>query len=67
MTRPAIRVGPIEAAIARETTHVAIEVTVGDFVLFIQATPKGRRVFLSIDDGSVDVQIARRHKDGHWA
>lgn len=66
MNAPAIRVGPIKAVVARKVNHVAIEVTVGDFLLFVQATPKGRRVFLTIEDGPVDVQIARRGKDGRW-
>ena len=57
-------VGPILATVPNRG---AIRVMVGDFELFIQATPKGRRVYLLIDDGSVDVQVSRRHKNGHWS
>jgi hypothetical protein len=66
MSGTVLRAGPIEAEVVRETNHPAIEVRVGDFRLYIQATPRGRRVFVSIDDGSVDVQVARRHRDDRW-
>jgi len=59
--------GPIVATILRERDHPAIRLMVGDCEIVVQATPKGRRVFVSIDDGSGNVQTTRRHKDGRWS
>ena len=66
MTPATLRAGPIEAHVARDRDHAMIEVRVGDFVLHVQATPRGRRVFLSISDGTADVQIARERRGGPW-
>lgn len=62
-----LRAGPILVDVQREWSRSTIRVTVGDCEILIGATPMGRRVYLSVDDGHVDVQMAHRHKDGHWS
>ena len=59
-------VGPILVEVQREWNRAAVRITVGDCEILIGATPMGRRIYLSVDDGHVDVQEARRHKDGSW-
>ena len=60
-------VGPILATVQREWGHPAVRLSVGDCEVVVQATPGGRRVFVSIDDGSAHVLITRRDRDGRWS
>jgi hypothetical protein len=59
-----ITTGPIEVRIAHPGRSVVVEV--GSTQITVQATPKGRRVYVTIDDGKADVQTARRTRDGRW-
>jgi hypothetical protein len=61
-----IKAGPIIAVVARERNNPTIRLTVGDCEIIVQATPKGRRVYVSVYDGSANVQTTRRHADGRW-
>ena len=59
-------VGPILATVQREWGHPGIRLSIGDCEIVVQSTPMGRRVFVSIDDGSAHVLFTRRDRDGKW-
>jgi len=59
-------VGPILAVVHREWGQPAIRLSVGDCEIVVQSTPAGRRVYVSIDDGSAHVLVTRRDRNGNW-
>lgn len=66
-TENGFRCGAITAeALMEFRGYALVRVKVGDTILTIQATPKGRRVGVAIDDGAATVRIARRRKGGVW-
>ena len=66
-TEHGFRVGAIEAVSMMEYRgYAAVAIKVGDTEIVVHATPHGRRVEVSVDDGKASVQVARRRKGGHW-
>ena len=65
-TEHGFRIGAIEAVAMAEIRGIgSAEFRVGDTRITVEATPKGRRIYVTIDDGKADVVIARR-RDGRW-
>jgi hypothetical protein len=67
-TEHGFRIGAIEAtALAVVNGHALVSVTIGDTEIDVQATPKGRRVYVTIKQGSHRTHIeVSAFIDGRW-
>lgn len=66
-TEHGFRTGAIEAiAMAEYSGRGYVRVQVGDTVVDVQATPKGRKVYVTIEEGGADLQMSLRRRDGRW-
>ena len=66
-TEHGFQIGSIDVeALSEYDGYAAIRVKVGDAILTIEATPKGRKLGIAIDDGSTVVRVARRRRGGLW-
>lgn len=66
-TQHGFRSGAITAeALVEYRGYAQVRVKVGDAIITVQATPKGRKVGVAIDDGAATVRVARRRKGGVW-
>jgi hypothetical protein len=66
-TAHGFRIGAINVeALTEYNGYASVRVTIGDAIITLEATPKGHKAGIAIDDGSTAVRVARRRKGGKW-